>query len=155
MRSATFGMALLVGLMAATAGCGDAPADSGAREPDSSAPASDSVSPSTEAPASDLPTLEPPTRPPSEPTDSAKQVTVAGTISLSADRPRCVNLVDDATGVTWTLAGALVEGDIDGAGPLAEGDRVQVTGRVRPDTKSGAESYACGIPITVERITRL
>jgi hypothetical protein len=169
MRSAL--TAPLLAALFIAVGCGDT--DSAGRatdpagSPSTSSPSTSSPStssPNTSSPSTAAPTGAPsvelplppsPSGPPSEPTDTAKQITVTGSITLPEGQPRCVNLVDEATGAIWTLTGALVEGDVEGAGPLAEGDRVRATGRVRPDTEDGAASYACSIPIAVERIARL
>jgi hypothetical protein len=140
---------LLAALLAA--GCGDTRPGGSADEPESPPSA---ASP-TGAPSGSLAVSPSPTGPPSAPTDTARQVTVTGAISLTRDQRTCVDLVDEATGVTWTLVGAMVEGDIDGAGRLADGDRVTVTGRVRPEVEGATASYACSVPITVERLTRL
>jgi hypothetical protein len=141
--------ALLLAASLAVAGCGDTDPDARGTETSPT-----SASPTTASPSEELPVQPAPSRPPSAPTDVATQVTLSGTISLSGGQPGCVDLLDEATGLTWALVGPVVTGDV-GAGPLGEGDRVRVTGRGPSGAENGAESYPCGIPLTVERITRL
>jgi hypothetical protein len=136
---------LVVAALAGASGCGSETA--GQQPPDATASSARPAPPPTAA--------APPSGPPSTPTDQAESVTVAGTISRGADARGCLDLTDEVTGVTWTLVGSLVEGAVGAGGELADGDRVRVTGRVRPEVEGGAASYACQVPLTVERISRL
>lgn len=125
-------------MLMSLAGCGgDAPDDGVAVDPREEPSVSESPTPEQS-----LPTMTPPTAPPSKPTDVFEKVRISGTVTLGADG--CVELVDD-NGIAWSLLGPATEG-------LADGERVTVTGRSQPEADRGGQAPCTGAPLTVLRV---
>ncbi len=123
-RRRAAGLALVVGLAVAAAGC---------QEEGETVSEQNSENPSVPAPTR-------PSAPPSGPTDSFAKVRVVGTV-VAAGENGCVD-VKDANGVLWSLVGPGTEG-------LAEGDQVSATGQALPE--SGA---CAGAAVRVQKVTR-
>ena len=130
----------------AVAGCAD-PAGQSTAGPSPTVASPTAPSPTPSSPSSplgdpgrpgdpQLPTLEPPSGPPKQPTDVFKPVTVRGVVRVSGS---CRELVTDT--VTWTLVGQT-------AATLADGTTIELTGLPNPRLETGCT----GSPLQVQSV---
>lgn len=129
-------LAGLVVVLVAGAGCGERTAD-GVPADAEPAPKNSDPAPTTTKPTTPLLPTRPskptaPTKPTVPPSEGQQKIRVVGEITSVGD---CVVVRDD-NAITWTISGK-------GAGSLAEGDRVQVTGA--PDLRA----TGCGGPLVI------
>jgi hypothetical protein len=94
--------------------------------PASTVPPADTAAPTTVPPLSSVPppTMAQPVRPPADPSDQFKPVTVTGQVAVSGD---CVDLLTTTT--RWTLVGPA-------AATLQHGIQVEITGLPSPQLQT-------------------
>lgn len=129
---------LAVLLLAVAAGCGSDSSDADSTRAGTGSSGTPAPETTTRPPLSSVPppTMTSPPKPPTDPSDQIKPVTVSGTVSRSDG---CVDLVTST--VRWTLIGAE-------AANLEDGVEVEIYGAPMPQMQS-----ACGdSPLDVREI---
>jgi hypothetical protein len=129
---------LAVVLLALGSGCGSDSSDADASSSDADSSGTSAPETTTRPPLSSIPppTMAQPPKPPMEPSDQIKPLTVSGTVSRSDG---CVDLVTST--VRWTLLGPA-------AANLEDGAEVEIYGVPLPQVQS-----ACGdSPLDVREI---